>query len=319
MSERVVHTEPWSEKVKSIILDANPGLQIVRLDSLPISSSNYFDSFGSNDLFLLRTHMSPPHVFAPAFLRDFFKWQEHSNLVRGFSRVFPREQFLNSPASAFFAASKPLQLATAKNVGLPTPATLFTTSRRDAFRFLVEQAEEGKRCVIKTVDTPIAPNPANVGDTLLLYTRELIVADVEHAEIDDFGSPVIVQELIPKAYELRICVFGAHVAFIKIDSQKHEQTKVDWRWLASDPSLVSYEDVDPDFSRLLVAYLRALDLEVGVFDVAVTPGDRKVFLECNAYGQWQGMDAGLGGQAALALGHCIRDRFEELAVLRSAA
>lgn len=307
MAARMIHTEEWSDSTVNRVRSINPGLAVLKLDTLPVASQSYYSDFGPDDLFFLRVHMSPPHVQASALLRFFFKWQEYSNLVRGFSQVFPRRQFLNPPPSAFTGGSKPLQLATARRVGLSTPDTLFTNSKRQALQFVREQAVLGSRCVIKTIDTPLAPNPEKEQDTLILFTRELTARELEGDDADDFGTPVTVQKLIPKSHELRVCVFGRHSVAFRIDSQKYERTSIDWRWRVPDASVLIYEELDESLALRLKQYLSALDLDVGVFDVAVTPAGESIFLECNPYGQWQAMDELLGGKAADALGFCIRD------------
>lgn len=287
---------------------------MLRLDRIGLDEPDFFGCLGPRDLFVLRVHSSPPHSGSPTELREFFKWQEYANLIRGLEAVFPRRQFVNRPSAVLAAGSKPLQLLVARGCGFRTPRTLFTNSRKALRRFASEQTTLGKRSVVKSIDTPIAPNPSRPGDSLILFTRELSPTDFGAGVdgSDDLGSPVIAQELVPKDHELRVAVFGTRSVWFAIDSQRFPDSSIDWRWRVSDTSLLRRVEPDAESLAMLRDFLDRMDLETGVFDLVITPDGDLVFLECNPHGQWQGMDERTGGSGLADYAAFLRDTWEAM-------
>ncbi|MDO1560106.1 hypothetical protein Q0812_11780 [Brevundimonas sp. 2R-24] len=106
--------------------------------------------------------------------------------------------------------------------------------------------------------------------------------------------PGIYQNEIPKAHELRVHVFGARDVSVRINSQAHRATQLDWRLLAADPTLYEPTEISEDLRLRLAAFLDHFGLDSGVFDLAVTPRGEHIFFECNPDGQWAGLEEELG-------------------------
>ena len=312
-SSKIVLMAPFGRGVREAVerTAAEAGLSIepVLLQDLRMDRVVFFDNFGSSDIFLLRLLLTPPFRRDAKTLTDYFKAQEASNLARGLDRVFPAGQFINRPTTALAASSKPLQLRVAAQVGLTVPDTLISTTAGAARAFVADLANRGARAISKPIDTTVAPNPDDPDDTLLLFTREVTPDELENAEPDhSFGSPVIFQQLVEKAHELRVVMFGDRARAIAIDSQRHENSSIDWRWRQSDSELFSYVEIDPNLQTKLRSYLDAMDLDSGVFDIAVGKDGTPYFLECNAHGQWEGTDAKLGGRIGKSFAQYLVDR-----------
>ncbi|HET9256533.1 MAG TPA: hypothetical protein VFO16_15235 [Pseudonocardiaceae bacterium] len=95
----------------------------------------------------------------------------------------------------------------------------------------------------------------------------------------------LLQEWIPKAYEVRLTVVGDHHFAVGIHAQS-AATRVDWR---TDYDALTYDVMTcpDDIARQARAFLSAIGLTYGAFDfiVSADTGDH-IFLECNAAGQW---------------------------------
>jgi hypothetical protein len=144
----------------------------------------------------------------------------------------------------------------------------------------------------------------------VLFTREIGADSIGDSPGHEATSPVILQERIDKAFELRAVAYGEEVRFIKIDSQRDERTRLDFRRRLSDASLYSMMEDDWALAERCIAYCRALGLDSGVFDFAVSPDNQPIFFECNPNGQWGGMNEAAGGDIDRVAARYIRQRVD---------
>ncbi|MET1112613.1 MAG: hypothetical protein ABWX67_13920 [Allosphingosinicella sp.] len=230
------------------------------------------------------------------------------NLAQGLESAFPRRQFVNPPTATLLGCSKPLQLRKAVEAGLSVPETIVTAATHQARDFIEAAAARSRRCIIKPIDTTVAQNPEDPADTLLLFTKEIRADELDEAYGGTFGAPVIIQTMIEKQHELRAVVFAGQAIAIRIDSQRHPDSRHDWRWRQGDRTILSYTDELDEITPTLQAYLDSVGLDSGVFDIAVDRSGTPVFLECNPGGQWGGMDAALGGRIASAYSDFLLER-----------
>src|SRR5262249_19159253 len=129
-----------------------------------------------------------------------------------------------------------------------------------------------------------------------------VLTDKEIARLDLIRhSPGIFQELVPKSYELRVTVVGERLFSVRIDSQAHVETRMDWRRAPLAPAYAPAE-LPPAVAAKIKAFMAALGLIYAAIDLIVTPQHRHVFLEANPGGQYMWVEAktGLGITAALA-------------------
>lgn len=195
-----------------------------------------------------------------------------------FNLLAPEAFWINPPDAAARAGRKPLQQSTAMEVGLATPATLYTNDPEEIRGFLTRH---GGRIVYKAFrgiswrddDTYWMPY------TSLLTERELIEDALLRA------VPGIYQELIPKAFELRITVIGQRVLAAKVLSQETETGRLDWRKAYHELRMEPYE-VPPGIASRCREVVARLGLVFGCIDMVVTPQGEFVFLEVNEMGQF---------------------------------
>jgi hypothetical protein len=99
------------------------------------------------------------------------------------------------------------------------------------------------------------------------------------------NAPGIYQQIIPKAFELRITVMGRCVLAAKIDSQDTRGGKLDWRRVPEEVKAYPF-DLPTDVTNLCFRLMDRLGIVFGCFDFIVTPDGDYIFLEVNEAGQF---------------------------------
>ena len=200
---------------------------------------------------------------------------------------FHGARWLNAPAAVRRAQNKLLQLRVARDCGLETPRTLLTNDPGEVRDFF--EALEGR--VVTKMLTPLTTSMDAGGP--FVYTSRLREADLDR--LDGLRhAPMLFQEEIPKARELRVMVVIDRCFTGAIDASRASHGAVDWR--LADPAEVAWQhDALPaPESRALVATVRALGIQLGAADVIRTPDGRHVFLEINPSGEWGMLEVDLG-------------------------
>ncbi len=217
-----------------------------------------------------------PDALHPADLK--FAESECGMFRRSLLRLIaPRAFWVNPPDGAALAGSKLLQHETARTIGLTMPETLFTNSPTEIRNFL----GRGRQVIYKPLSGGGWMNKDSrfFSYTALLSEADLVTDDVLRQ------TPGIFQELVPKAYELRVTVMGKHVLAARVLSQETERGRLDWRQ-SYDELQFRPDSLPPSVEDQCRALLDALGLVFGCFDFIVTPEGEHVFLEVNEMGQF---------------------------------
>lgn len=195
-----------------------------------------------------------------------------------FSLLAPDTFWVNPPDSIVRAGRKPIQHQVANEVGFSTPATLYTNDP-DAIRCFI--ARQGGRIVYKTL------NGVSWRDEATQWAPYTSVITADSLVEDDLlrSVPGIYQEIMDKAYELRITVMGEQVFAAKVDSQNTCSGRLDWRRSYHELRMEACE-IPSDVAGRCQEMLRRLGLVFACFDVIVTPEGEYVFLELNEAGQF---------------------------------
>jgi glutathione synthase/RimK-type ligase-like ATP-grasp enzyme len=133
------------------------------------------------------------------------------------------------------------------------------------------------------------------------FTSSLDEAAIE--DLTDIGpEPLYLQELIPKAHDVRVTVIGDSAYAARIESQNLAQAEIDWR--RGPPGSVphSAESLPKEVARLCVQLTQAYGLSFAAIDLVCRPQGDYVFLELNPNGQWAWVEqlTGLPLRARLA-------------------
>jgi glutathione synthase/RimK-type ligase-like ATP-grasp enzyme len=193
-----------------------------------------------------------------------------------------------------------LQLRAAQEVGLKVPRTLMTNDPAQMKTFF---REVNKKMVAKLL-TPISISMDAA--SAFVHTSEVTKRDVADGNMLRH-SPMVFQEQIPKACELRIAFVNGSLFVGAIDASGSKDGKVDWR--LSSPAEVNWQrdEVPFDVSTKLKALMLKLGLVYGAIDLIRTPGGEHVFLEVNSGGEWGMLERDLGYPISEAIADALLD------------
>lgn len=182
---------------------------------------------------------------------------------------------LDPPAVYHRARTKALQLAIARRAGLDAPLTL-ESNDPEAVRAFAARCPGG--IVAKMY------NDLRV-DGGTIFTNRIGPEELEH--IDDIvGCPMIFQEAVPKALELRVVVVGAQVFALALDSQALDGAELDWRRTgARDIAHWRPYALPAQVEAAMLRFHDALGSNYGAADMILTPDGRHVLLESNGVGE----------------------------------
>jgi glutathione synthase/RimK-type ligase-like ATP-grasp enzyme len=186
--------------------------------------------------------------------------------------------WVNDPRARDRAEQKPLQHAIAIESGFDTPDTLYSNDAAAVRRFV---REHGGRAIFKNF------HPVAWSEGTKRWQPATVVITEEHLDDEDLIAltPAIYQELVPKAYELRVTVIGHRVFAAKLHSQSSATGRLDWR-RAGDAIVAEATALPPAIEAMCLDLVARLGLVFGCIDLIVTPDGRHVFLEINQMGQF---------------------------------
>lgn len=170
--------------------------------------------------------------------------------------------------------NKMLQLAFAQRSGLHVPQTLFSNHAEDAMKFY--DACNGD--VVIKLHGSLSRSMEGNGD--FFPTTRLRKENV--AQLEALAAcPMILQEYIPKARELRVVYVDG--IFYTGSLQAPEST--DWR---ASTTVIQWEpyELPSDVEEKIDHMMRQLGLLFGAIDMIVHPDGRHFFLEVNPQGEW---------------------------------
>ncbi|MCJ2376058.1 hypothetical protein LNL84_04345 [Vibrio sp. ZSDZ34] len=185
-------------------------------------------------------------------------------------------KWLNSPNDISLAEDKPKQLLLAKQVGFSVPDNTITNDVIPALKLFNEKpliAKPLKQALIEEESEKV------------IFTNQ-----VENLELEDEeslkASPVIFQQEIAKACDLRVTVVGKNVFAVSIDSQVNEKTKVDWRKGGELHLKHEVVELPEEVKSYCVELTHLLGLKFGAIDLIRDATGKHWFLEINPNGQW---------------------------------
>lgn len=193
------------------------------------------------------------------------------------------------------AESKDLQLRLAERIGLAVPRTLVSNDPEAVRAFA---AECGGNLITKM---QAAFAIYEDGKENVVFTNPVSAADL--ADLDGLRyCPMVFQERVAKALELRVTIVGERVFTAAIDSQRHERGQADWRRVGAR-TVDEWRpfDLPADVQRQMLALVDELQLNYGAADLILTPDDRFVFLEINPSGEFFWLDHGPNHPISAAL------------------
>ncbi|MEJ7810620.1 MAG: hypothetical protein WKG32_09460, partial [Gemmatimonadaceae bacterium] len=181
-------------------------------------------------------------------------------------------RWVNDPAWNDVAAKKTHQLRAAAEVGLRVPETLVTNDPGDA-RAFAERVGAGR-----TIYKSFLATEEYWRETRLLRPEELALLD--HLAV----APVIFQEFVPAAVDLRITIVGDRIFPAAIHSQETGYP-VDFR-MELETVRIEPATLPASVEEALHRLMARLGISYGAVDMRRTPAGEHVFLEVNPAGEW---------------------------------
>jgi glutathione synthase/RimK-type ligase-like ATP-grasp enzyme len=202
--------------------------------------------------------------------------------------------WINHPTRDDVGARKAYQLRVAQQVGLDIPDTLISNDPDTVREWVAARGPDN------VIYKSFSATPEEWRETRLLKIHELdLVDNVRFA-------PVIFQEYIPAAVDLRITAVAGQFFPAAIHSQETSYV-VDFRMdMAS--ARVECCELPADVKAGLSALMKRLGLVYGAIDMRLTPQGRYVFLEINPAGQWLFIEQRTGQPITAAVAQALTSR-----------
>lgn len=204
---------------------------------------------------------------------------ESAAALEGFLDALHDARWVNDLERQREAENKQRQLRLAARAGLRVPRTLVTNDPRAARQFFAET--EGQTVAKLLRPVAISMDAAQP----FVYTSRVREEDLASAETLRH-SPMVFQELIPKACELRVAFVAGEVFAGAIDASGTSHGQVDWRRVAPEECRWEKAQVPAEVASSLRALMSELGLVFGAVDLICTPSGEYVFLEVNPGGEW---------------------------------
>ncbi len=212
---------------------------------------------------------------------------ESAAALDGFLDALHNARWINDLDRQRDAENKQRQLRLAARAGLRVPRTLVTNDPDAARQFFIETEGQTVAKLLRPLDVSMdAVNP-------FVYTNRVREEDLAGAE-SLRHCPMVFQELIPKAYELRVaCVAGKTFAGA-LNATGTSRGQTDWRRAAPEECRWQTAQLPAEVASSLQALMSELGLDFGAVDLICTPAGEHVFLEVNPSGEWGMLERDLG-------------------------
>lgn len=173
-------------------------------------------------------------------------------------------------------------LLLAKEFGLNIPSTIVTSRKNDAITFLQKHGF----CISKPLHNGHL-NGKIVGD-LSIASKGTFTVKIEALEsLDTTFVPMLLQQYIPKQFEIRVFYFVGQFYAMAIFSQNDEMTQIDYRnYNREKPNRAVPFQLPEYIEKALRALIAKTELKTCSIDLIYTPNNEYYFLEINPNGQF---------------------------------
>ena len=194
--------------------------------------------------------------------------------LEGVYRILAKKHWFNNVYAIRNAENKIYQLLLAKEVGLTIPETLISNQYDSIEKFLAYGSH-----IIKPVHN------ARILDNIkprIVYTSE-ITKPITRNEAE-FNINYM-QNMIDKSYDVRATFVGEKCYAVSINSQKMEETRVDWR---NGEHILEHNPIElpAEIHNKCLSLMKKMELNFSAIDFALDMQGNYVFLEINPNGQW---------------------------------
>jgi len=226
--------------------------------------------------------LSIPPELDPAY-HDVFR-KEYQTHLQIFFNSLDHVPWMNRMAADHAVGGDKLhQLTTANAAGLTIPHTIFT-NKPEAIRQLYDDCNGN---IVAKLHGALSRSME--GNTTFFPTTKISAAHLDRLNELAY-CPMIFQEYIPKAYELRI----AYVDGICFAGKIPADNSTDWRAPKGHPVQWQPYELPSAVGEQLSLMMQQLGLAFGAIDMIRRPDGTYVFLEVNPQGEWGMLQKCLG-------------------------
>ena len=212
---------------------------------------------------------------------------ESTAALEGFLDALHDARWVNDLQCQRAAENKQRQLRLAARAGLRAPRTLVTNDPVAARQFFAETDGETVAKLLRPISVSMDAVDAFV------YTNRVREEDLASAETLRH-CPMVFQELIPKACELRVAWVAGQIFAGALDASGTSRGQTDWRRVAAEECRWQVAEVPAEIASGLHKLMSELGLVFGAVDLICTPTGEYVFLEVNPSGEWGMLERDLG-------------------------
>ena len=204
-------------------------------------------------------------------------------------------KWMSHPNAIYRSENKLLQLKIAQTIGLSIPRTLVSYNHDVILDFY-------DKCNGEIIIKPLYNNRIIGDDNLsIIYTSALTKNDLLKIE-ESMPFPSIYQEYVDKDIEIRVTVVENEIFSAYTESQKNEESKIDWR--RSDSKFYSYKLPD-EIEKKCIELIKCLGLSFGAIDLIKNKNGEYTFLEINPNGQWAWIEIDTGMPISKAISNYL--------------
>ncbi|MFY8093992.1 MAG: hypothetical protein ACOVN0_10990 [Niveispirillum sp.] len=225
----------------------------------------------------------------PKFVVDYVEssqWKAITNEIMG---AFESRTF-NNLSSIGALSNKLIQSIEASKLGFLLPNSTISNIYSD----IVTEFENSREVITKSINELFIPNFSMPLGYCSLMTSKVSLGDFDFYRSGPLSSPSLVQKMIRKQKELRICCIGEDSICFAIEPVDGH-FGIDWR-KNENRVMFKLENLDLGIKQSLIAFMRKFNLFTGQFDVILSEDEGYYFLECNPQGQWYWLDEISDGQ-----------------------
>ena len=227
---------------------------------------------------------------------------EFTEVIQGIYALLHGALWINNPLTTRLTHRKLFQLNTASLLGLRTPRTLVSNIEADVLEFA--QALPGDLAIKSLSSLSVISRTPETTLQYGLFTRRLTKQELLSISSNIPHMPTVYQEYVEKLYELRVTMVGDKSFACKIESQDTEFGKDDFRIDTHSARHSRYELPD-EIVEKLKAYMAAMQINFGCFDIIRSTDGEYCFIECNVNGQWLWVEKQIDAGIAVALSELL--------------
>lgn len=249
-----------------------------------ISDAKNDSIFNDSKLIWLRNKDRVTHILREEDQSKYYLLKEREAALTGFANINTIKQ-INSNFNIQKSENKAIQINAAQKTGFKVPSTIISNDLNEIINF----SSNHPHLIQKPLSVPAVHSHNPDLDPIMMYTSNITIEDLKSSQPESYSlAPVIIQEAIRKSSELRVIQIGEFSkAFQLVVSD--DSGEPDWRIFHR---VTPYQEtqLETEIQKLCEKYLKEMNLDMGVFDIAVNEHGEYFFLECNPSGQWAWLD-----------------------------